>query len=51
MSGFDHDAVDAEFFAGTRIKSNFIVNIGRGTQEGLHGRLPRLDFEEANWVF
>lgn len=47
MSGFDNAAVDAEFFAGTRIKSNFIVSIGRGTEEGLFPRNPRLDFDAA----
>lgn len=47
MSGFDNAAVDAEFFAGTNIKSNFIVSIGHGTDEGLHPRNPRLDFDEA----
>lgn len=47
MSGFDNAAVDAEFFAGTRIKSNFIVSIGHGTEEGLFPRNPRLDFDEA----
>lgn len=47
MSGFDNAAVDAEFFAGTNIKSNFIVSIGYGTEENLFPRNPRLDFEEA----
>jgi len=47
MSGFDNAAVDAEFFAGTNIKSNFIASIGYGTDEGLFPRNPRLDFEEA----
>jgi 3-hydroxypropanoate dehydrogenase len=47
MSGFDNAAVDAEFFAGTNIKSNFIVSIGYGNDEGLFPRNPRLDFEEA----
>jgi 3-hydroxypropanoate dehydrogenase len=50
MSGFDNAAVDADFFAGTNIKSNFVMSIGRGTQERLFGRLPRLDFAEANTV-
>ena len=27
MSGFNNDAVDAEFFAGTKVKSNFISNV------------------------
>src|SRR5882724_7992485 len=31
MSGFDNAGVDAAFFAGTRIKSNFICSIGKGT--------------------
>lgn len=47
MSGFDNAGVDAEFFAGTNIKSNFIASIGYGTEEGLFPRSPRLDFEEA----
>jgi len=47
MSGFDNAGVDAEFFAGTNIKSNFIASIGHGTEEGLFPRGPRLDFEEA----
>jgi len=50
MSGFSNDAVDAAFFAGTNIKSNFICSIGHGTDEGLFERLPRLSFEEANQV-
>jgi 3-hydroxypropanoate dehydrogenase len=28
MSGFSNEAVDAEFFAGTTLKSNFLCNIG-----------------------
>ena len=48
MSGFDQAGVDAEFFAGTQIKSNFLVNIGYGNPDvNLFGRLPRLDFNEA----
>ncbi|HWT52748.1 MAG TPA: malonic semialdehyde reductase [Caulobacter sp.] len=47
MSGFDNAAVDAEFFAGANIKSNFIVSIGHGTEENLFPRNPRLDFDEA----
>lgn len=47
MSGFDNAGVDAEFFAGTNIKSNFIVSIGYGTDENLFPRNPRLDFEDA----
>jgi len=47
MSGFDHAGVDKEFFAGGRIKSNFICAIGHGTEENLYPRSPRLDFDEA----
>ena len=47
MSGFNNDGVDEEFFKGTDIKSNFICNIGYGTDENLFPRSPRLDFDEA----
>jgi 3-hydroxypropanoate dehydrogenase len=47
MSGFDNPRVDAEFFAGTRIKSNFICSLGYGTDENLYPRHPRLGFDES----
>ena len=47
MSGFNNAKVDELFFAGTRWKSNFLVNLGYGDPEGLFPRSPRLDFEEA----
>ena len=47
MSGVKLDGVNAEFFAGTTWQANFICNIGHGTDEHLHPRAPRLDFEEA----
>ena len=48
MSGFDQAGVDAEFFAGTQIKSNFLINIGYGDPDkNLFDRLPRLSFDEA----
>jgi 3-hydroxypropanoate dehydrogenase len=47
MSGFDHAKVDAAFFAGTTIKSNFLVNLGIGDPRGLFPRSPRLSFDEA----
>lgn len=47
MSGFDASAVDAEFWAGTDVRTNFICSIGKGTNEGLHPRGPRLTFEDA----
>ena len=46
MSGFDKDRVDAEFFARTQIKSNFLMNIGYGDPAQLYPRAPRFDFDE-----
>lgn len=47
MSGFDKAAVDAAFWAGTDIETNFICSLGKGNGEGLFPRLPRLPFEDA----
>jgi 3-hydroxypropanoate dehydrogenase len=47
MSGFDNAKVDAAFFAGTPIKSNFLCALGTGTTELLFARGPRLRFDEA----
>jgi nitroreductase len=47
MSGFDKSAVDAAFWAGTKIETNFICSLGKGSPEGLFDRLPRLSFEDA----
>jgi len=48
MSGFDNAGVDAAFFAGTAVKSNFLVNLGYGDgSRNLFPRSPRLDFDEA----
>ena len=47
MSGFDAAKVDAEFFAGTQVKSNFLVNLGHGDPSKLFPRSPRLSFAEA----
>ncbi|WP_332768690.1 malonic semialdehyde reductase [Phenylobacterium sp.] len=47
MSGFDAAAVNAEFFAGTTWRANFICNLGHGTEENLFPRNPRLTFEDA----
>lgn len=45
MSGFNQAGVDAEFFADTKIKSNFLVNLGYGSSEKLFPRSPRLSFD------
>jgi 3-hydroxypropanoate dehydrogenase len=47
MSGFDNAKVDAEFFSGTSVKSNFLCNLGYGHASKLFPRNPRLDFDEA----
>lgn len=47
MSGFDNDALDREFFAGSQVKSNFLCNLGYGDATKLHPRQPRLSFDEA----
>ncbi|MDR6100539.1 3-hydroxypropanoate dehydrogenase [Agrobacterium larrymoorei] len=47
MSGFKSDVIDEAFFAGTKIKSNFLINLGYGDTSGNFDRLPRLSFEEA----
>src|SRR5579862_2306614 len=47
MSGFDNSKVDAEFFAGTTVKSNFLCNLGYGDASKLFPRNPRLEFDEA----
>jgi 3-hydroxypropanoate dehydrogenase len=47
MSGFNNAKVDAAFFAGTTVKSNFLCNLGHGDASKLYPRSPRLSFEEA----
>jgi 3-hydroxypropanoate dehydrogenase len=61
MSGFDNAKVDEEFFGTgkeaadcdresfpfSRVRSNFLCNIGHGDYSRLYPRNPRLDFEEA----
>jgi len=46
MGGFDKDAVDAAFFAGTTLRANLLVNIGYGDHSKLFPRSPRLAFDE-----
>ena len=47
MSGFNKPGIDAAFWAGTDVETNLICSLGRGTDQGLFPRLPRLAFEEA----
>ncbi|CAN5227147.1 malonic semialdehyde reductase [soil metagenome] len=46
MSGFDNAKVDAEFFADTSIKSNWLCALGHGADTPFP-RSPRLSFDEA----
>jgi 3-hydroxypropanoate dehydrogenase len=46
MTGFDNAKIDAEFFAGTDVKSNVIINIGYGDASKLFPRSPRFSFDQ-----
>jgi 3-hydroxypropanoate dehydrogenase len=51
MSGFDAAGLDEAFFAGTRFKANFLINIGYGdASRDLYPRSPRLSFDEASLI-
>lgn len=47
MSGFDADGMDAAFWHGTSVRTNFLCNLGHGDPAKLFERHPRLAFEEA----
>lgn len=47
MSGFDAAKIDAAFWAGTAVKTNFICTLGQGDPAKLFGRSPRLGFDDA----
>ncbi|PJJ96848.1 malonic semialdehyde reductase [Lysobacteraceae bacterium NML91-0213] len=47
MTGFDAAMVDQLFFAGTSIRSNILVNLGKGDPASIFDRSPRLSFDEA----
>jgi 3-hydroxypropanoate dehydrogenase len=47
MSGFNNAKLDHAFFAGTQIKSNFLINIGYGNPSSLRPRNPRFSFAQA----
>ena len=50
MSGFDNAEVDAAFFAGTTVKSNFICTLGYGDPTSIFGKLPRPAFDTFNII-
>lgn len=47
MSGFSNEVVDQEFFAGTTLKSNFLINLGYADESALFQKLPRFSFEDV----
>lgn len=47
MSGFDKAKLDAAFFAGTGVQTNFICSLGYGNPAVLAPRSPRLGFDEV----
>ena len=47
MSGFDAPKLDAAFWSGTTVKTNFICTLGEGDASKVMARSPRLSFEEA----
>ncbi|MEE3045480.1 MAG: malonic semialdehyde reductase [Pseudomonadota bacterium] len=47
MSGFDAAGLDGEFFAGTPLKTNLLINIGYGDRDKLPPRSPRLSFDQG----
>lgn len=47
MSGFDPAKVDAAFWAGSAVKTNFLCALGHGDPSKVFHRNPRLSFDEA----
>lgn len=47
MSGFDNQVVDETFFAGTTVKSNFLINLGYADENALFQKLPRFAFDQV----
>lgn len=47
LSGFSNAKIDAEFFSGTSLRSNFLCNVGYGDGSVLFPRSPRFDFDEV----
>ena len=47
MSGFDAEKMDAAFWAGTPVRTNFVSTLGTGDPARLMPRSPRLSVDEA----
>lgn len=50
MSGFDAAKVDAAFFPGMPVRTNFLCNLGYGDVTALKARSPRFGFDEMSWI-
>lgn len=47
MSGFDAARMDAAFWGGTTVRTNFVCSLGHGDPSRVQPRGPRLAFDEA----
>jgi 3-hydroxypropanoate dehydrogenase len=47
MGGINAAGIDAEFFAGSALRTIMVVNIGHVSDDGVFPRNPRLGFDEA----
>ena len=47
MQGLNKKAADEAFWAGTRVKTNFICSVGYGDENTVFKKLPRFDFDEV----
>ena len=47
MQGLNKKAADEAYWAGTRVKTNFICSIGHGDETTVFKKLPRFDFIEV----
>jgi 3-hydroxypropanoate dehydrogenase len=50
MGGIDAAKMDAEFFAGTTVKSHMVCCLGHADVARQRPRNPRLDFDQACWL-
>lgn len=51
MSGFDAAKLDAAFWSGTAVRTNFVCTLGRGDPSKVFVRNPRLTFDQACRLF
>lgn len=51
MTGFDADAIDADFFPDGRLHAFMVVNLGHPGEDAFRNRLPRLDASQVvDWA-